>query len=177
MNVGVNNNARGFDRSLSGDVIGKKSGFGYDQKILRSLRKIIRAVDVYSRKINNSFGITTPQMICLNVIKELGPISLSRLSTEVNLCGSTVNGIVDRLVGKKLISRVRSRKDRRQVQIKILPAGLELIENAPPLLQDCLGQRLSGLSETERRQIASSLEHIAEMMEFEDLSHHNKVQQ
>ncbi len=144
-------------------------GIDYEARILRSLRKIIRSVDVYSRNLNNKFGITTPQMVCLHIIGSDGPMTLSSLSGKANLSVSTVNGIVDRLVAKKFISRVRSRKDRRQVVIKILEAGEKIVKSVPSLLQDKLASSLGKLGELEQVSIALSLERVVELMEAEDV--------
>ena len=69
----------------------------YDLRILRSIRKMIRAVDIHSRKLYHEYKITTPQLICLHSLQREGPMTLSRLAGEVSLGLSTTNGIVDRL--------------------------------------------------------------------------------
>jgi len=36
-----------------------------DLRILSALRKIMRAVDMHSRKLEAGYGITSPQLLCL----------------------------------------------------------------------------------------------------------------
>ena len=103
----------------------------YDTRILRALRKIIRAVDIHSRKLNKEFKITTPQLICLHSLRDSGPMTLSQLANDVSLGTSTTTGIVDRLVTKQFVTRTRSEQDRRKISLVITEAGQKLIELAP----------------------------------------------
>lgn len=136
----------------------------YGQRILRSLRKIIRAVDIHSRKLNQHFHITTPQLICLHCLYQEGPMTLSRLANEVSLGASTTNGIVDRLEAKGLLSRTRSRIDRRKVELAVTEAGQKLIQSAPVPLQDSFCDALRRLPELEQAAITLSLERVVELM-------------
>jgi len=43
----------------------------YDLQILKSLRRILRSVDVYSSKLAQEHGVTVPQLICLLKVDEL----------------------------------------------------------------------------------------------------------
>jgi DNA-binding MarR family transcriptional regulator len=138
-------------------------------RVLRALRRIIRAVDIHSRKLNSEFHITAPQMICLYCLAKEDGITLSRLATEVSLGASTVTGIVDRLEAKGLVHRSRSTEDRRKIVLTITDAGRDVTKAAPTLLQDCFAERLRELPELEQATIALSLERVVEMMEAEHL--------
>ncbi len=141
----------------------------YGLRILRSLRKIIRAVDIHSRKLNQSFKITTPQLICLHCLQREGSMTLSQLASDVSLGNSTTNGIVDRLEAKGLLTRTRSMEDRRKVVLEATPAGKELVRKAPALLQDRFVEALLTLPELEQTAIALSLERVVKLMGAEHL--------
>jgi DNA-binding MarR family transcriptional regulator len=141
----------------------------YGLRILRTIRQIIRAVDIHSRKLNSEFKITAPQMICLYGLQREGRMTLSDLAENVNLGKSTVNGIVDRLEEKALLSRSRCTVDRRKVYLEITEQGVKLTESAPSLIQDRLAAALKKLPELEQAAIALSLERVAQLMEAEDL--------
>ena len=138
-------------------------------RVLMALRRIIRAVDIYSRKLNEEFKITAPQLICLYTIGKSQGITLSALAQEVSLGISTVNGIVDRLEEKGLVTRSRSCRDRRKVIIGVTEHGREVSKAAPALLQDRLSSALRELPELEQATIALSLERIVELMEARHL--------
>jgi DNA-binding MarR family transcriptional regulator len=137
----------------------------YDLRILQSLRRIIRAVEIHSRKLGQSHRITGPQLGCLLAIREAGSVTTTWLAHHVYLSPSTVVGIVDRLEEKGLVVRQRSRSDRRQVQIGITEKGEELAASAPSLLQDTLAYALKKLPEPEQVSITLSLEKVVDLME------------
>lgn len=137
----------------------------YDLRILQSLRRIIRAVEIHSRKLAQSYRITGPQLGCLLAIRESGPVTTTRLAHQVYLSPSTVVGIIDRLEEKGLVARQRSRADRRQVRIAITVEGEKLAASAPSLLQDTLADALKKLPEPEQVSITLSLEKVVDLME------------
>ena len=151
-------------------------GFGGDLsaacglRILRAMRRIIRAVDLHSREMYSRFQITTPQMVCLLAVSAGDGMTLSKLAKSVSLCASTVTGIADRLENRGLVRRRRDTYDRRRITLEITAAGRRLIAAAPPLLQDKFSSRLEALPELEQVTIALSLERIVDMMEAADLS-------
>ena len=143
-------------------VIPKES---YELRILQSLRRIIRAVDIHSHKLALLHDITGPQLGCLLVVKENGPLTSGNIAKKVYLSPSTVVGIIDRLEKKELVVRNRDRKDRRQVYVSITQKGEKLIADTPSLLQDTLTKALVELPELEQVSITMALEKLTELME------------
>lgn len=143
------------------DVLLDTSGI----EVLMSLRRIIRAIDIYSRRLNTEFNITAPQLICLYSLGREEGLTLSTLARRVNLGISTVNGIIDRLEQKGLVRRKRSDIDRRRVILSITERGTDLARSAPALLQEKLVAALRRLPEAEQDAISSSLETIADLLE------------
>jgi len=123
-------------------------------------------VDIYSHKLALDCGVTVPQLSCLLLISEAGPLTLKALALQVDLTAGTVVGIVDRLEKKGFVRRARSLVDRRQVQISITEEGRFLAARAPSPLQDRLAAALQGLPASDRAAIALSLEHVVELMEI-----------
>ncbi len=138
-----------------------------EYRLLCALRRIIRAVDIYSRKLNNQLGLTTPQLLCLYTLADAEKMTLSELTKSVNLSGSTVNGIVDRLERKKYFVRQRSSEDRRKVYLYMTDMSKDLVKKAPSLLQDKLSSEFGKLSKSEQLTITQALEKVVEMMELE----------
>lgn len=141
----------------------------YDLRILQSLRRIIRAIDLNSKKLVQSCNLTSPQLVCLLEIADKKELSVAKLAKNVFLSPSTMVGILDRLEDKGLILRERSKKDRRLVLIKLSDKGTELVENAPSPLQDRLSESLNNLPSSQQLQIMEALEKLIELMEAEDI--------
>lgn len=137
----------------------------YDLRVLRSLRRIIRSVELYSKKLASECKVTGPQLICLLTIREHKTITASKIAKEIHLSPSTVVGVLDRLEEKGLVERRRDKMDRRRVYISLTPEGQALAESAPSPLQDRLASAMSKLEEQEQSTIASALERIVDLME------------
>lgn len=141
----------------------------HDLKILQNLRKIIRSIDVHSRKLSIQHDITTPQLITLLAIDENGPLTIAAISKYVHLSPSTLVGIIDRLESKSYVERQRSNKDRRQVMISITKIGKDFTKKAPSPLQETLATALGELTNLEQAAISLSLERVVELMEAKEL--------
>ena len=139
----------------------------YEYRILSALRRVIRSVDIYSKKLNTELGLTTPQLLCLHALAKSESMTLTDLAKEVNLGVSTVNGIIDRLEIKQFLTRNRSSEDRRKVGLAITSSGKVIVLKAPSLLQDKLATSLSELSDSEQLAITASLELVVRLMEVE----------
>ncbi|MFA6810109.1 MAG: MarR family transcriptional regulator, partial [Desulfoplanes sp.] len=95
----------------------------YAADILQSLRRIIRSIDQHNKRLSKEYTMTIPQLVCLRQMAKEGEITTGNLAKVVFLSQATVTGILDRLEGKGLITRERSRKDRRQVFVDLTEAG------------------------------------------------------
>lgn len=141
----------------------------YEEEILRSLRRITRAIDLYSRQLASRFGLTGPQLVCLRTLASTETCTPSRLAREVDLSQATITGIVDRLEAQGLVRRERDAQDRRRISVRVTPAGQELLARAPSPLHSRFLERLAELPEAQRSGIHSTLELVVSMMGAEEL--------
>ena len=144
----------------------KKLDMG-DQVIV-ALRRVIRAVDLHSRTLVESHGLTGPQALILKALQG-GSLSGTELASRVSLSQGTVTDILNRLEQRGLIRRLRDTRDRRRVRVEPTDAGQVLLKQSPPLLQESFLQRFNNLQEWEQTQLLASLQRIAAMMDAEDI--------
>ncbi|MES2918504.1 MAG: MarR family transcriptional regulator [Pseudomonadota bacterium] len=133
-------------------------------RVLRAIRRIIRAVDLHSKTLQQAQDITAPQLVCLLTLVRLGALTLKALSQAIDLSPSTTVGVVDRLAAKGLVERTRSASDRRQVRVSATAAGHALARQSPSPLQDRLVARLGALPVAEQLQLAGALERLVGLM-------------
>ncbi len=143
------------------DITSAKSP--YEVRILRDIRRIIRAVSIHSKMLKNTQDITTPQLVTLIALFNDGPMSLKTLAQAVDLSPSTMVGIIDRLEAKHMVQRSRDAEDRRQIQISITTQGHAFVEQSPNPLQTRLANELGKLPELEQAAIALSLERLVQL--------------
>jgi len=139
------------------------------EQMLVALRRVMRAVDLHSRSLMQSHGLTGPQALVLQAVVRQDPISAGELATRISLSQATVTDIVSRLEQRGLLTRERSDSDRRKVMIRSTPAGAALIAAAPPLLQETFVRRFAELKQWEQLQLLASLQRIAELMDADQL--------
>ena len=136
---------------------------------LIALRKIIQAIDIHSRKLNKTFGLTGPQLIVLQEIATNGRISITPLSRQTSLSQATVTDITKRLEAKGYVVRQKREDDRRSVSLFLTHAGEELMKSLPPLLQETFTERFSRLEEWEQLMILASFERVVKLMAAEEI--------
>jgi DNA-binding MarR family transcriptional regulator len=137
--------------------------------VLITLRRIIRAIDLRSRHLMQQAGLTGPQLLVLQALGRHTRMSAGDLAREVNLSQGTVTSILDRLEKRGLILRLRSESDRRKVHVSLTGEGEAQLATAPTLLQERFIERFQQLKDWEQSQILASLQHLAEMMDAQDL--------
>lgn len=134
-------------------------------RILQSVRRIAQCVEHHSKRLAVTHNITSPQLVALLAIAQLGPSTLKSIGRAIQLSPSTVVGIVDRLEEKGLVYRERDTKDRRNVFVAVTAAGQTVLANAPSALPNGFGSALGALSEAERQTLVVTLEQFATLLE------------
>lgn len=137
--------------------------------VLIAVRRVIRATDLQSKHLVKKTGLTTPQLLILQAIHKEPQLAIGQLSKQISLSQATVTTIIDRLENRNLIQRIRSSEDRRKVYIHITPNGINILEKAPPAIQEQFIQEFSRLKEWEQHMILASLQRVAEMMDAQNI--------
>ncbi len=140
----------------------------YDD-ILVALRRITRAIDLESKKLEKATGLTTSQLLVLDAISKLGDPSPSAIAREVVLSQATVTSLLDRLARNELINRSKSQVDKRQVTVTMTEKGRSRFDEAPDLLQAGFLREYRKLPNWQRNMLVASLQQIAYMMDAEEL--------
>lgn len=139
------------------------------QAVLLVLRRLSRATDLQSKRLERHCGLTIGQLMVLRAIAELGDVTLGRLSSEVSLSQATVTTILNRLEARGLLERLRSAADKRVVNARLTVVGRSTLAGAPLLLHERFIERYEALQPWEQTQILSSLQRVAAMMDAQEL--------
>lgn len=139
------------------------------EQVLLALRRITRAIDLHSRSLIRSHGLTGPQLFVLRELVRRGPAPVGKLAEQANLSQPTVTGILSRLERRGLLSRERSRFDRRQVLVSVTDKGRRVAATSPSLLQERFLTEFEQLPDWEQSLILSSLQRVVAMLEAREL--------
>jgi MarR family transcriptional regulator, organic hydroperoxide resistance regulator len=129
--------------------------------VVRTLRRLFRAIHEYSKAVLARSGLSGPQVWALSLLAARPGLSAGELAERMFVHPSTLTGIVERLVRKGLISRTVDEKDKRGVRLAVTRNGLRLLKRTPPPVQVGLTRALSALPPRRLRELSRSLERIA----------------
>ncbi|TVQ36648.1 MAG: MarR family transcriptional regulator [Spirochaetaceae bacterium] len=147
-------------------------------EVLATLRRIIRALDLHSKQLSKTVGLTGPQLVVLREIGATPDLSVGELARRVSLSQATVTSIIDRLEAKQLAQRLRSREDKRRVTLHVTAPGRQILDANPSFFQEEFVRRFEQLADWEKTQVLSSLQRLSEMLnapalarEIEEIEH------
>jgi DNA-binding MarR family transcriptional regulator len=116
----------------------------------RFLPRLVARIQEAQDRVLAEIGLTVKQAVVLlscNLGEANTPAELAALyGQEV----SSITRIVDRLERKKLLKRVRSNADHRQVILRITPKGRAAVIQAQPIAAHVSRKVWKGIGETER---------------------------
>ncbi len=139
------------------------------EEVLISIRQIIRAIDLHSKKLNRDAGLTGPQLILMRSIQTLGEVTIRTLSDHTNMSQATATTILDRLERNGYVQRIRSNTDKRKVHAHLTDEGKKLLEKAPQPLQESFVEQFRQLQEWEQSLLLSSVQRLSSMMNAENI--------
>ena len=108
--------------------------------------------------------LTGPQLMVLKEVTDSGEVSVGEVARAISSSQGTVTDIVERMEKKGLVVRRRSDYDRRRVLVHVTEAGKQLLEKAPPLMQESFVEQFNALQDWEQAMILSSLQRLVSIM-------------
>jgi DNA-binding MarR family transcriptional regulator len=139
------------------------------QEVLVALRRVIRATDLHSKHLAKTTGLTAPQILLLQTIRDKGEVTIGELANEISLSQATVTSILDRLEKRELVYRERSKEDKRKVHAHLTDHATEILKEAPIPLQEQFTLQFNDLQEWEQTMIVSALQRVAQMMDAQHI--------
>jgi DNA-binding MarR family transcriptional regulator len=133
--------------------------------VMIALRKIIQAVDLNSKRLVKRVGLTGPQLVILQEIARSGEVTAGEIAKAVSLSQATVTGILERMEKRGLLERQRSDRDKRRIMVRITEPGRQILDEAPPLMQEAFVEKFSSLQAWEQTMILSALQRLVSIMD------------
>jgi len=139
--------------------------------ILIPIRKVVRAINLDSKRIQKETGLSIPQLLTLIFISRSENYQCSQLELRnyLQLNSSTMTGIVGRLEKKGFVAKLPKKEDKRITYLTLTSAGSQVLEHAPPLLQERLAKQLTKLSPGQVDQIKNGLDLLVKVMGAESI--------
>jgi DNA-binding MarR family transcriptional regulator len=134
------------------------------QALMKSIRMIAQAIDTRSKAMSRISGLTIPQVVILQGVRDLGEVTTNGLSRHVDLSPGTVVSILEKLEERGFIERYRNAQDRRVVHTRMTASGAAILAQAPSLLPDEVVRAIKALDDGDRRSLVGSFQSVAAML-------------
>lgn len=139
------------------------------EELFVAIRKIIRIIDIRSKRLSKEAGITGPQLLVLQELARVKGVTSKEVSSAVNLSQATVTNIIDRLEDKGYITRSRSTIDRRRVALFLTEQGTAALIKAPQPIEDKFVENFFALEAWEQNLLVSSVQRVALLMDADHI--------
>ena len=138
-------------------------------EILIKIRRIVRSINLESKKIQKEYGISIPQVLCLKFLHNSPNYQATQgeIRNFLNLNASTVTGIITRLEKKHYLARLPKTGDKRVVKIALTSTGDQLLSQIPLLLHSQLSEKLQVLDEEELKKVENSLDTLVTLLQIQ----------
>jgi DNA-binding MarR family transcriptional regulator len=139
--------------------------------ILIKLRKIVRSVNLESKRVEKEQGVSIPQLLCLQFLAEQKDYraNATKLKDFLNLNASTISGILRRLEKKGLVAKLPKALDKRVTLISLTASGMKLIQSAPITFQQKLSEKLQALPPDKLKTIIEGIDLLTNIMEVDEI--------
>ncbi|MBK5210009.1 MAG: MarR family transcriptional regulator [Flavobacteriaceae bacterium] len=140
-------------------------------EILIKLRRIVRSINLESKRVDKELGVSIPQLLCLQFLAEQEDYraNASKLKAFLNLNASTITGIISRLEKKNLVVKLPKSTDKRITLISLTAEGISLIQKAPLTFQQKLSEKLQALPPEKLKTIIDGIDLLTELMEVDEI--------
>jgi len=145
------------------EEIKQKSFKSEFHKLMVNLKYTSNWLGSYHNRILKTHGISLQQFNVLRILKGQHPKPSSLILIRERMLDKDSNAsrLIDKLESSGFTKRVQCPNDRRQVDITITRAGIELLEKINPLLEE-MTERLLNLEEEEAKTMNCLLDKMRE---------------
>jgi DNA-binding MarR family transcriptional regulator len=133
------------------EIYQARSSVGYLLKRAHSL-----LIDHLESAVAGS-DITMTQWVLLMHLRDGLAINASDLCSQLRHDSGALTRVIDQLESRGLVQRERSREDRREVQLRLTPAGLQTVASLVPRVVDQLNFALREFSRAEATELSRLL--------------------
>jgi DNA-binding MarR family transcriptional regulator len=118
-------------------------------------------LNTQTARILKPFGVTPQQYNVLRILRGQNqkPASVNLIQERMIDKSSNASRLIDKLVEKKLIERKTCPQDRRQVDIKIVQKGMELLASIDPQIKE-MEAHFRSLSENDATSMSDLLDQL-----------------
>ncbi len=120
-------------------------------------RKLIRITECCERNLLADLRLTPAQATTLQVLGDLGEVTMNGLADEMRLHGTTMTRMVDALVERGFAERLSDPRDRRVVRVRLTEAGGDARAQVRERKRESMRAIVKARSEADRQSVVQGL--------------------
>ena len=136
--------------------------------VLKKFRIIYGSVRQHFREVEKTCGVTGSQLWILQEIANNPNIGVSELAERLSIHQSTCSQLVEKLVGRGLVNKERSKEDQRRVGLCLTKEAAKILKNAPGPAEGILPEALQALPESALLALDKSLIEVIGQLRIRD---------
>jgi len=120
------------------------------------------------REIEQTCGVTGSQLWIMQEVANTSGIGVTSLAERLSIHQSTCSLLVEKLVARNLIVKLRNKEDQRRVGLHLTEEAIRLLKDAPGPAEGLLPEALGVLHAATIESLDNSLEKVIEQLHIKD---------
>jgi DNA-binding MarR family transcriptional regulator len=139
--------------------------------VLGQFRVIFGSVRQQFRQIEQKCGITGSQLWVVHVVHDTPGIGVTAVAAKLSIHQSTCSQLVEALVGRGLLKKVRLDEDQRRVGLTLTSLARKVLAKAPGPAEGLLPSALSELSNVSLETLSHQLDKLIAELNLRNKAH------
>ena len=126
------------------------------------LRVLVRAAQRHSTLVEQQCGVSGAQLWAMQEVYEKPGLRVGEVAERMAIHQTTASNLIDSLVKKQCIDKLRDPEDLRAVKLVLTRHGRQILKCAPDAQRGLLPDALSKLTEEQMRDLTKGLQALTE---------------
>jgi MarR family transcriptional regulator, organic hydroperoxide resistance regulator len=135
-------------------------------EFMQLLWTVVHGFERTSKRMAREIGVTGSQRLVVRVVGLFPGISAGQLAVILRLHPSTVTGVLQRLVARRLLTRQEDRRDRRRTVLRLAARGERVSHVTHGTVEAAVANALDGAAPHDRAATRRVLERLARQLEL-----------
>ena len=137
-------------------------------QVLRRFRVVFNAVRTHFRDMEKQVGLGGAQIWALSIIKAKPGVGMGVIAQDMEIHQSTASNLIKALQQRDLIEMTKVPQDRRNVCLKILPAGSALLKKVSGPFEGVLPSALGMLEQATLERLDQDLSALIVLLKVDE---------
>ena len=134
-------------------------------RVLRKFRRMFNTVRGHFQQVEKKVGVGGAQVWALGVIYKQPGIGINALAAAMDVHQTTASNLVKSLIKTNMVQAQKNGKDKRTVQLFVLPDGQRVLLSAPGPFSGVLPHALSQLDEATLDRLDTDLSTLLKLLD------------